>query len=179
MNIFSIRNANQEDAHFLSQISSATFFETYVAINPENKDLLAAYVTVTFNLENIMSELNNQRITYYIIESQKEKVGYAKTVMGTGPSELNYRPSLEIEKLYVIQSFKGQGLGKQLFNHIKIDALRGGNKSLWLSVYDQNKAAIDFYQKIGFIKIGEKDFLFNWNGLEYKDRDWLVEYFLT
>ena len=179
MKEFSIRNADTNDSDFLSNISSTTFVETYVALNPENEKLLAAYAVQTFNEEKIIKELNNKNISFYIIESQNEKVGYAKTVIGQGPSELIFRPSLEIEKLYVTQTFKGKGLGKMLFEHIKINAIKDGNKSLWLGVYDQNMAAIDFYLKLGFVKIGEKDFLFNWNGLEYKDRDWLVEYFLS
>jgi ribosomal protein S18 acetylase RimI-like enzyme len=178
MNKYSIRNADLVDSGFLSKISSSTFLATYVALNPENEKLLAAYVAETFNEEKIKKELTNKNISFYIIETQNEKIGYAKTVRGQGPSELNFSPSLEVEKLYVIQDYKGKGLGRKLFEHIKLNAIKDGNKSLWLSVYDQNKAAIDFYLKIGFKKIGEKDFIFNWNGLVYRDRDWLVEYLL-
>lgn len=178
MNEYRIRKAKISDAKFLAKFASSTFFETYVAINPENKDLLRAYVTDTFSEEKITMEIQKDTVTFYISEYQNEKVGYAKTVAGTGPKELNFTPSLEIEKLYVNESIKGKGLGKLLLNHIKIEAMKAGNKSLWLSVYDHNTAAIEFYLKMGFKKIGEKDFLFNWNGKEYKDRDWLVEFSL-
>lgn len=178
MNEYIIRKATIKDAKYLANFASSTFFETYVAINPENEALLRAYVTDTFSEDKISMEIQKDAVTFYISEFQNEKVGYAKTVSGAGPKELKFNPSLEIEKLYVDESIKGQGLGKHLLNHIKTEAMKAGNKSLWLSVYDQNTAAIEFYLKMGFKKIGEKDFLFNWNGQEYKDRDWLVEFSL-
>ena len=179
MNEFKIRDANKNDAQFLSTISTSTFFDTYVAINPENAKMLAAYVKETFNEDKIERALNDRNVRFYILENKIDKIGYAKTVTGQGPVELNYSPSLEIEKLYLLQKFQGKNLGMKLFNHIKESANLKGHKSLWLSVYDQNTSAINFYTKAGFKVVGEKEFIFSWGKEKYKDRDLLLEYFLV
>ena len=179
MNEFKIRDANKNDAQFLSTISTSTFFDTYVAINPENAKMLAAYVKETFNEDKIERALNDRNVRFYILENKIDKIGYAKTVTGQGPVELNYSPSLEIEKLYLLQKFQGKNLGMKLFNHIKESANLKGHKSLWLSVYDQNTSAINFYTKAGFKVVGEKEFDFSWGKENYKDRDLLLECFLV
>jgi ribosomal protein S18 acetylase RimI-like enzyme len=167
-----IRQAIHSENKVLAQISSTTFFETYAQINPENSALLQAYVQETFNQHKIAQELQKPDVAFYLLESENQLIGYAKT---KGPLRNSH---LEIEKLYVMNGYHGQGYGKKLFLHIKQLALSNGQKSLWLSVYDQNKSAIEFYLNLGFKKISEKDFHFNWNGYEYKDRDWVLELIL-
>ena len=169
---FKIRQAIQSDNESLSKISMATFYDTYVQLNPENSVLLRAYVDETFNEEKIGKELQKPDVTFYLLEAENELIGYAKT------NGLANEAHVELEKLYLINGHQGQGLGKTLFLHIKNQALINGQKSIWLSVYDQNKSAIEFYLKLGFKKISEKDFHFNWNGYEYKDRDWVLELIL-
>jgi ribosomal protein S18 acetylase RimI-like enzyme len=169
---FSIRQAVQSENVVLSKISRATFYETYVQLNPENSALLQAYVDETFSEQRIAEELHKPDVTFYLLEAENELIGYAKTKGHASNTRL------EIEKLYLINGQQGKGLGKKLFLHIKNHALMNGQKSLSLSVYDQNKSAIEFYLKLGFKKISEKDFLFNWNGSQYKDRDWVLELIL-
>ncbi len=172
MNPFTIRKAIYSDNMGLCKIASSTFYETYVHLNPENSALLQAYVDETFNEQKLAVELQKTDVTFYLLEAENELIGYAKT-----KSEA-MDPRLEIEKLYFINRHQGQGLGKKLFLHIKNQAVLNGKKSIWLSVYDQNKSAIEFYVKLGFKKISEKDFIFNWNGYQYKDRDWILELIL-
>ena len=172
MSPFRIREAIHSDNKRLSKIASSTFFDTYVLLNPENSAVLQAYVDATFNQQKLAEELQKTDVMFYLLESENELIGYAKT---KGQSS---EARLEIEKLYLINGHQGQGLGKTLFLHIKNQALINGQKSLRLSVYDQNKSAIEFYLKLGFKKISEKDFHFNWNGYEYKDRDWVLELIL-
>jgi ribosomal protein S18 acetylase RimI-like enzyme len=169
---FCIRQAIHSDSEALSKISRATFYETYVQLNPENSALLQAYVDETFSEQKIAEELQKTEVTFYLLEAENELIGYAKTKGHAREARL------EIEKLYLINGHKGQGHGKKLFLHIKNQALSNGQKSLCLSVYDQNKSAIEFYIQLGFKKISEKEFYFNWNGFEYKDRDWILELIL-
>ena len=172
MSPFSIRKAIHSENELLSKIARTTFFETYAQLNPENSARLQAYVDETFSDQKIAAELQKPDVVFYLLENKNQFIGYAKT------KGLSSDPHLEIEKLYLINGHQGQGLGKTLFLHIKNQALINGQKSLWLSVYDQNKSAIEFYLKLGFKKISEKDFYFNWNGYEYKDRDWVLELIL-
>jgi len=167
-----IRKATLSDYAPLSKISTSTFYETYVQLNPENSPVLQAYVDETFNEEKIRNELRRNEVSFYLLEIENQIIGYAKTVVPLGS------PRVEIEKLYLMNGHLGKGLGKKLFLHIKSLAVFHGQKSIWLSVYDKNKAAIDFYLQLGFKKISEKDFTFNWNGQQYKDRDWILEVIL-
>ena len=164
-----IRKAILSDYAALTKISTAIFYDTYLELNPENSALLQAYVDETFNEQVILNELKREEVSFYLFEVENQVIGYAKTIVPLGSTRL------EIEKLYLKKVQVGKGLGKQLFLHIKTLALSHGQKSICLSVYDQNITAINFYLQLGFEKISEKDFIFNWNGQEYKDRDWILE----
>ena len=66
MNLMMIRKAILSDYVTLSQISTATFYETYVQINPENSAVLQAYVDETFNEEKILIELQKKEVAFYL-----------------------------------------------------------------------------------------------------------------
>ena len=58
---------------------------------------------------------------------------------------------------YLAPDFRNRGLGVQLVGHAVSVFRRLGRQSLRLHVSAENKAAISFYQKLGFEKIGEDE----------------------
>ena len=173
---FLIRTATSSDSKILSGLSQTTFYQTYVAIHPENAGLLRAYTEETFSEEKIQRQSQLPAVYYYVVESGDVVLGYMKTVRGDAPDQVLQKPSLELEKLYVKGEFQGRGLGQKLFDFLIPVALASGHRSIWLSVYENNPGAIAFYRKNGFRVVGEKDFVYSWNGTEYRDRDKLMEF---
>ena len=160
-------------------MSKSTFYQTYVAIHPENAGLLKAYTEEHFSEAKILEQLQKSEVSYYLAQLGAEVVGYMKTVQGDAPAQVRSKPSLALEKLYVSQEHQGKSIGQRLFDSLKPVAQSQGNKSIWLSVYENNQVALEFYQKNGFEVIGETDFIYVWNGSEYRDRDKLMEHKFT
>jgi len=115
-----------------------------------NGDGLNLYLEAQFNQERIKSDLNNPTLNYYFINVNKQPVGFIK--LNLNVSFDNYLESevAELEKMYVLPSMKGQGIGKKALSKI-IQEVKGlGKKVFFLCVIDTNTPAIKFYQKLGF-----------------------------
>ena len=82
-----------------------------------------------------------------LAESDGHPVGYAlyfhtySTFLG--------RPSLYLEDLFVLPSFRGGGLGKRLLAEVTRVARTRGCAHLEWAVLDWNRPAIDFYERLG------------------------------
>jgi len=64
----------------------------------------------------------------------------------------------------------GKGLGKQLLFLTLAQAIDLGHKSMWLGVWEENEAAIRFYQKWGFEQKSAHNFML---GSDLQN-DWLM-----
>jgi len=62
---------------------------------------------------------------------------------------------LYLEDLIVTESFRGQGIGKLLFDHTMEEARVLGVSGVMWQVLDWNQPAIDFYKKYGAEISGE------------------------
>lgn len=164
---YSLRDALESDSLGLSELAIKTFVETYTVMNPHHQELYTDYASERFNPKEIMKAILNPQYKFKLLFSEQRLVGYTKIIFGS--------ESLELEKLYLLKDFKGQGLGKMLLSQVLEDARHRGIKSVTLGVYDQNSEALSFYERLGFRKIGERDFLYQWKETTYKDRDWILE----
>ena len=89
-----------------------------------------------------------------IAEWQGEAVGYASffpfysTFLG--------RPALFLEDLFVLEQFRGKGIGKSLLIEVTKLALDEGCFGLRWEVLDWNQSAIEFYEKLGATFLNER-----------------------
>lgn len=77
------------------------------------------------------------------------------------PSDDNNTPwpsPIELRTIHVHPAFHGQGLARRLIDQTISHARTAGHASLWLGVYPENARAIRFYQKCGFVKMGQHEF---------------------
>ncbi len=66
------------------------------------------------------------------------------------------RPALFIEDLFVLDKFRGKGIGKALLAEVAKIALQEKCYGLRWEVLDWNRAAIEFYQKLGATFLNER-----------------------
>ena len=84
-----------------------------------------------------------------VTKSAGRPVGFASySTIAPGVSKLH--------KIYVHQNTQGQGIGKQLIDHIISDLRSRSIHTLRLNVNRYNKAR-SFYEKLGFIVVKEED----------------------
>jgi ribosomal protein S18 acetylase RimI-like enzyme len=66
--------------------------------------------------------------------------------------------AVELHRIYVLERAKGKGVGGKLLNRCFEMARAKGCEIIWLGVWEQNSAALRFYEKLGFVKVGELQF---------------------
>jgi ribosomal protein S18 acetylase RimI-like enzyme len=66
---------------------------------------------------------------------------------------------IELKRIYLLHRFQGGGLGRRLVEWSVAQARSLGKKRLLLGVKADNTAALAFYDRVGFVRIGERKFL--------------------
>ncbi len=75
-------------------------------------------------------------------------------------SDVNFveKKGVEIERIYVLEAFKGIGAGRFMIEKTVEIAQSLGLDYIWLGVWAENEKAIRFYEKMGFTIFGEHIF---------------------
>ncbi|MEY4969309.1 MAG: hypothetical protein RLZZ261_1080 [Bacteroidota bacterium] len=151
-----LREATLVDALRLQELSRTTFVETFAASNsPED---LQAYLDDQLSLEQISTELKCPESKFALIASGSSLWAYAKINWGSAQSEARGPQAVELERLYVLGSAKGQGLGGQLMEWATDQARSMNAQELWLGVWEHNLAARSFYARYHFSEVGHHVF---------------------
>lgn len=152
-----IKKCTLEDINLLLKISRDTFIETFKQQNsPES---LNTYLERAFNLKQLEKELSNISSQFFFVYLNHKIAGYLKVNTNRAQSEEMGDESLEIERIYIKRHFQKHGLGKYLLNKAMEIAMQQNIKKIWLGVWEENKNAIAFYEKMGFIQAGSHSFL--------------------
>ncbi|MEO2203384.1 GNAT family N-acetyltransferase [Paenibacillus pabuli] len=146
----------REDLQKLQEISIETFQDTFQDQNtPEN---MKVYLEKAFHSEQLERELSNHASEVYFIYFNEELAGYLKVNVNDAQSEKMGEEFLEIERIYIKGEYQNHGLGKHLLNKA-MEVANDKNKSkIWLGVWEKNRNAIAFYNKMGFIQTGAHSF---------------------
>lgn len=164
----SIRKASAEDLFTLRKISIETFRDTFEQQNkPEN---LNAYMEQAFDEQKLEKELAHPCSTFYFAEEEGEAAGFLKLNVGGAQSEPMGDEALEIERLYIRPAFKRRGLGRRLIGLALQTAQAEGKRKIWLGVWEKNKAALAFYEQLGFVRAGEHSFYMG----DEEQIDWIL-----
>ena len=163
-----IKIATVADAQLISDLSKQTFYEAFYADNTkENMDLFLAN---NFNLEETVEELENGLNTFYIVYYNEEVYGYATLKEGKTVEHLPETKAIQLARIYLHNKHIGKGAGKLLMQQCIAEATLRGNKIIWLTVWERNPRAIEFYTSFGFTKFGEEKFVLG-NDVQ---NDWMM-----
>ncbi len=142
----------------LRRLAHDTYYETFASLNtPEN---MQAYLESAFNPARVAAELADPRSLFFWVEQGGETVGYIKLVDGldddddTIPDVVRDRPSMLLERFYVVSRRQGKGVAKAMMQFCFEVARQLGKHVLWLGVWEANPRAMAFYRKWGFTAIG-------------------------
>lgn len=152
-----IRRATLNDAVPLTTLAYRSFED---AFGPDNDpDDMVAYLRTAFTPEKITAELQDPTALFFLAARKDQLQGYAKLRAGQAPQDTDLPKPVKLERLYVDHASIGQGLGAILMQ-VCLDTVRqAGYDTLWLSVWEKNRRARDFYLKWGFHKIGTDIFI--------------------
>jgi ribosomal protein S18 acetylase RimI-like enzyme len=141
----------------LQQIGRQTFLETFAESNTAEN--MAKYLEEAYSHEKLSAELNNPNSFFYFAMLGEKVIGYLKLNMGLSQTELKDNDALEIERIYVLKDFHGKKVGQLLFDKAIAIAKAQHVACVWLGVWEENKRALQFYTKNGFVEFDQHVFV--------------------
>jgi diamine N-acetyltransferase len=168
MQEFLIRYATSDDAELIADISRRTFHETFGYVN--TKENMDKFMNEQFNREKLIKEVTEPGNTFFLAFDDDTPVGYVRMREGKKFPEFESKDSIEIARIYSVNSYLGTGVGEQLMRQCVFIAKELKKEIIWLGVWEKNPRAIAFYTKWGFEKFGDQDFLLG----DDLQKDWLL-----
>ena len=144
-----IENATIADATLLNDLAIAIYKENYLYLWHERGADWYMH-EYAYPKEKLVLELSDPTIGYFLLKVGAEAVGYMKLLFTGKLSGYDTVDAFEIERIYLLDKMKGQGLGKMMMEFAENQAIEMGKKILFLKAMDSSKEAIAFYQKMGF-----------------------------
>ncbi len=165
-----LQKCNQNDLDELVELSIRTFKDAFEADNdPEDfKD----YLRTAFHRDTLLAELQDKDVSFYFVKVDTETAGYFKLNEDLAQTEVKSGNSIELERIYVLNTFQGSGIGSWMLDEIKQIAFEKGKQFLWLGVWEKNRKAIRFYQRLGFTKFGIHPYFIG----KDEQTDWLMRF---
>jgi ribosomal protein S18 acetylase RimI-like enzyme len=152
-----IEQINQSHIEALQQIGRQTFAETFAESN--SAENMAKYLDEAYSFKKLNDELNNPNSFFYFAIMDEKVIGYLKLNMGGSQTELKDNDALEIERIYVLKAFHGKKVGQLIFDKAIEIAKELHVAYVWLGVWEENKRALQFYTKNGFVEFDQHLFV--------------------
>ncbi len=126
----------KKDLPLLREMAMQTFRETFGAFIKEAD--LEYFYTHDLALETLEKEWENPESAHYFVLHEGQPVGLLKVNWGDAQTEHELEDAFEIQRLYILQSHQGYGLGKALFEFALEKAVAGQFTWAWLGVWEKN-----------------------------------------
>lgn len=144
------------DQEALALVGAATFLETFAGLLT-GPDILA-HCRVQHAVAQYAAWLADPDYRLCLAELDGAPVGFAVLSPPDLPVAVT-TDDIELKRIYLLHRFQGEGLGRRLLKWSVSQARLAGKKRLLLGVKADNMAALAFYDRVGFVRIGERKFL--------------------
>jgi GNAT superfamily N-acetyltransferase len=146
------RPAEPADALCLGVLSTQVFLDTYATqgIRPA----LANEVLAQHSVAVYAALLADAAVTILVAECAGHLVGFSQVRNGVGHALVPESAASELDRLYVQERFTGRGIGRDLLRHAEKAAAARGADTLWLTAWEGNARALQFYPRRGYEELG-------------------------
>jgi len=151
-----VRAAGVEDAAVVALLGRITFSETFGSLFRDHQDDLCAYLDATFGVAKIGRSLGKPENAYWLAFNRRLPVGYAKLKHPSRLASLPQDEAAQLQKIYVLRDFLGQGIGRPLLRAVLDRAAAVQTSAVWLAVLRANRRAIYFYEGQGFTALSDE-----------------------
>lgn len=115
----------------------------------------AWYINQSFSRQALAAELADPNAAFFLIYYAQEKpAGFLKLNIDKALDGYSEEECLELERIYLLRSASGKGIGRQVIAFTGMYARERNKKFIWLKVMDSSAAALRFYEQNGFEKCG-------------------------
>ena len=146
------RLARADDALCLGVLSTQVFLDTYAphGIRPAvAREALALHSVAVYE-----ALLADPAVTILVAECDGHLVGFSQVSNGVGHALAKEAAASELDRLYVQEPFTGRGVGRDLLRHAEKAAAARGADTLWLTAWEGNARALQFYPRRGYSTLG-------------------------
>ena len=163
----------QKDIPAVSKLAQESFVATYAEFNTEED--MSQHLRQQLSEEafaTLLSEDSGEDAVYLAYDAALDSdipIGFFQ--FSNGDWQEKDRKAVEILRFYLQPKFIGNGLGRKLMESCVELATELGYRVIWLGVWDRNRRAIGFYQRLGFEHVSEKTFVL---GSDVQS-DWVME----
>jgi ribosomal protein S18 acetylase RimI-like enzyme len=169
MKDINIRIATKADAALIANLSRETFYNAFAPFN--TKEDMDKFMNEVFTRDNLMAELNLPDNIFLLAYVDNEIAGYVRMRDQNIPEvPLGTNNIIEIARIYTISTGIGKGIGSALIKESISIAEQKKREYIWLGVWEKNDKAIRFYERFGFRKFGEHEFVLGNDA----QTDWLM-----
>jgi diamine N-acetyltransferase len=152
-----IRKATEKDTVVLADFGRNAFETAFGSENdPED---MRIYLDKAFSVTRMTHEIMDPDTIFLLAYLGKELMGYAKLQGGRPPRCVPDDHAIEFSRLYIRSRDIGKGFGSQLIQACVDESCRQGYKTAWLGVWEKNVRAHRLYERLGFLKVGNKTFV--------------------
>ena len=153
-----IRRATLDDAQAWSVLAERAFVEAFGHLYPPAD--LAQFLHDSYSVDVHRKYLSDPACAVWLAERDGEAVGYALAGRPCTLPHADVKPEDgELKRIYLLPSAQNTGVGSRLI-HVALDWLESERPStLWIGVWSQNFGAQRFYERLGFEKVGDYEFL--------------------
>ncbi len=149
------RLANISDVKKLSILFKQVYIQTYGTEGVS--DEYANFITKQFSEERLQELIIQHSDCLILAEYKGNLVGVAEIEFNK-KSPVGNITATELNKLYILEWFCGQGIGYHLLLEAEKIVKSKGLHEMWLWVYEENYRAIQFYERQNYICIGNAPF---------------------
>jgi ribosomal protein S18 acetylase RimI-like enzyme len=153
-----VRLAHAGDEAALSLLGGATFLESYAHLLPVTD--IIGHVQRQHAACVYERWLADAACRCWLAEHLpgRAPVGYAVVTPPDLPLPDIGAGDLEIRRIYLLHRFQRAGLGRSLMAAVVAHGRAVAGRRLLLGVYSRNEVALAFYQRLGFARVGTRQF---------------------
>ncbi len=149
--MFTIRKATTDDCQLINSLADVVFRETYKDIlSPEQMEYMMTWM---YSPDNLRKQMEEEGQVYFIASLDDEICGYLSV-------EQQDEDLFHLQKIYVLPTFQGRGVGNYLFEQAVayIRQVHPDSPCLMELNVNRNNKALQFYEHKGMRKLREGDF---------------------
>ncbi len=151
-----IKKCTLSELDELQKICQQTFYETFASSNSQSD--MENFLNNAYSKEKLREELLNKESQTFLALENKKALGFLKINFGNAQTEQKCKNSLEIQRIYVLETAKGKGIGSNFMLLAEQIAREKKLSCICLGVWEHNEKAKEFYAKKGFYRFGEHIF---------------------
>ena len=156
-----LRPATPRDAEAIASLGARTFASSFGWSLPAPD--LTAYLATSYSPSAIAKDIVDPNIDVIVAcrdDGSDTVIGFVQLTQGSiEPCVADAEGPIELQRLYVDEKCHGGGIGRALESEVERIAREKGFKTMWLGVWEENYKAQKAYDKFGFGKVGEHDFV--------------------